>query len=527
MAYIFAITATLLLQQNDCSDSPEITMPKRPLAPAFINKLDDYLLENRPDTWSTRIHLIIYYWLLFSLALGGLSFIVPDNPLERSTIEYWIAAQTILVIVALVVWLVFLLRFNTFKSFGTVYHGDRIKTFFFFFLTMVLFVSTVFIAPMAETYKTMIRYSTNQVSDDMNRMNLALASILKKDYPAEITVDTIYILDYSTFVPPTTSDVYTFDDSTGTYIKEPLYLSREELRWTIGEEDSIVWVSNDKLIRYMVSNLQFVSDYNIKQHSNVKILRNFDIYNTVYGSSVPVDKAQMERDFYAIAEKYRTPGYTDGDYWMYSNGTPQEIAVGKYGVYEINYAIGNVGDRLFRFEEMEFGIILRIIFYVSLFVALLIYAFRHSTIRTFFLTFLFAILLAIISGIVMAMLRFDEWAAMLTVAVYYSFFFIFAIATIRQKVRSVFSGIALNMTLVLTPFIPVLLVAAYYIFQARNSIYDDMANIVNQNYMQPPDRSSELLHTALAEVFGFVILLILIETVFKWMYRTWYAAPEE
>jgi hypothetical protein len=304
-------------------------------------------------------------------------------------------------------------------------------------------------------------------------------------------------------------------------------LSREELRWTLSEEDSIVWVSNDKLIRYTVSNLQFIYDYDIHKHSEVKILSNFDIYNAVYGNSVPLDKAQLERDYNAIADKYRTPGYTDADYWMYSNGTPQDIALGKYGVNEINYAIGNVGGRLYRFEEMELGIILRIIFYVSLFIALLIYAFRHSTIRTFFLTILFAIILAILSGIIMAIMRFEEWGAMVAVVVYYIFFFVFAIATVRQKVRSVFAGIALNMAFILTPFIPVLIVGTYYIYEARNYMYDDLIYMTNQSVGQVPEPSNQGLYTVLAEVFGFVILLILVETVFKWMYRSWYAAPEE
>lgn len=502
-------------------------MPKRPLAPRFINQLDDYLLKNRPDTWSTRIHLLVYYWLIFSIALAALCFVVPDNPLNDSNVGFWIAAQCVLVLVAVVLWMVYLVRFNTFKSYGTVFPGDRIKTYFFYFLTLLLLSSTVFIPPVIETYKTMIRYSPDQVAKDMNDMNVLLARLLKDEVPAEITVDTIIIVDYAVFVPPTTSSTYTFDDSLGAYVKEPIYLSREELKWTLTAEDSIVWINNDKLLRFTLSNLQFISDYKISEHADVKKLRNFDIYNIVYGNNYPEEKSKLNREFNAIADKYRSRN-PDLDFTgMYYTGNPIDAALEKYALYDINNSLGNIGDRLFRFRHDELQVVVRIALYFSMFLGLCMFVFRHSTIRTFFLSILFAILLAIISGVFMAMFRFDEWAVMLTALLYYLFFLVFALATIQRKVRSVFTGIALNLTAVMTPFVPLLLVGMYYEYVGHNYAYYDVdLAIYNSDYVEI-DRSTELLHYNIAEIFGFVILLIMIETVFKWMYRKWYAAPEE
>lgn len=527
MEFKFAITATSPHPPNVYSDQVDITMAKRPLAPNVINNLDDSLLRNRPDTWSTRIHLVVYYWFIFSIALTALYFVVPDNPLESTNIGFWIASQVILVIVGLILWMIYLFRFNTFKSYGTVFPGDRIKTYFFYFMTILLLTSTVFIPPVIETYKTSIRYSTEEVSDDMNRMNVLLARLAKEEVGAEITVDTIYIVDYNNAAPVTVPSTYDYDDSLGVYYKEPLYLSRDELRWTLSEQDSIVWINKDKLLRYTVSNLQYINDYDIIKHSEVKILRNFDIYNLVYKNNIPEEKSKLEREFNSIADKYRT-GNSELDYsWQYNTSDPIYAVTGKYGLYEINNSLRNISSRLYRWEEEDLRISIRVALYISMFLALCIFVFRHSTIRTFFLSVLFAVLLAIFSGIIMALLRFDEWGAMATVIAYYIFFLVFALSTVTQKVRSVFAGIAMNLTVILTPFMPLLCVGMYYEYVGHNYYYYDSMSQYNDPYGMEFDRSTELLHYSLAEIFGFIILLILIETVFKWMFRKWYASPEE
>ena len=163
-----------------------------------------------------------------------------------------------------------------------------------------------------------------------------------------------------------------------------------------------------------------------------------------------------------------------------------------------------------------------------MFLSLCIFVFRHSTIRTFFLSILAAILIAILSGVVMALFNFRESAILLTMIVYFIFFLVFAITTIGRKVRSVFTGIALNLAVILTPFFPLMCVGTYYEhYEHRYYDYDYYAYGVYDPYYVPIDRSQELLHYQLAEIFGFVILLILIETAYKWMFRKWYASPEE
>jgi hypothetical protein len=499
-------------------------MPKRPLAPRFITQLDDYLLINRPDTWSSRIHLVVYYTLIYSVALGLICAFMPNDPLRDSNIEFWIMAQSVMVIVAIVLWIVYLVRFNTFKSFGTVYPGDRIKTYAFYFIALLLMTGTVWIPPLAETYRTRIQYSPSEVVEDMNEMNVLLARLVRNETPAEITMDSIFIIDYATYVPPATSDAYTWDDSIGGYVKTPIYLTREELKWTLTPEDSVVWLTNDQLLRFQVTNQRFISNYEIERDADVHVLTSFEIYNRVYKNDAPQDLQLLQRQYFDIAEKYRHPDNDYNDYWNY-NTDPSSVAAVKYKTGQVSMGISHICERLYRWEEDEMLIgSLHTLYYISMFLGLCLFIFRHSTIRTFFLSVLTGILLAIITGIVVAIGDLREEGALIMALVYFAFFLIFSLATINLRVRSVFTGIALNLAVICTPFIPLFSVLLYHEFNQINSVYDSY--YYDDSYYQT-HRDTRLLHIYIAQAMGFVILLIMIETVYKWMFRKWYAAPEE
>jgi hypothetical protein len=499
-------------------------MPKRPLAPRFITRLDDYLLKNRPDTWTTRIHLVIYYTLLYAVALSLLCFVVPDNPLHESYIGFWITSQIVLVIVAIILWIIYLVRFNAFKNYGITYGGDRLKTYASYFLVMIFMTATIFIPPVIESAKTMIHYSPEQIVEDMDEMNVLLARLAKDEYPAEITIDSIRIVSSGSGLYNSTAGSYQWNDSLNAFIGETSYMTKEELEWTISDEDSVKWLSNDRLVRYKVSNLLYVSDYRMKEEEDLHPLSSFDVYNMVYHGNLPAsDVQQLEREFYDLSQKYRDP-QNENDYsWNYSTD-PYSIIMSKYQVGQVNAGITHVSGRYYRWDDDEIAGAAHVIYYTAMFLGLCLFIFRHSTMRTFFLSVLTAIVLGIITLIVGALLGWEEKAAVVVIFVYFLFFLIFALSTVGWKVRSVFSGIALNLAVVITPFIPLLAVFLYYTIN-RQEYYD---------YYYSPyytasafDYDTKELHYWLSETFGFVILLILIETVYKWAFRKWYSAPEE
>lgn len=498
-------------------------MPKRPLALPFLNKLDDYLLKNRPDTWTTRVHLVLYYTLLYSVALSLFCLVIPDNPLRDSYVGYFITSQSVLVIVAVVVWVVYLVRFNTFKSYGITYGGDRLKTYFSYFLAIVCMIGTIFIPPVIESYKTMIHYSPSQIVKDMDAMNILLARLTKENYPAELTVDTIYITNGQTMYN-SGSGSYIWVDSLGAYTKQPIYMTRDELSWTLSDEDSVVWERNDKLIRYQVTSLKFISNYRSSEDKNNLPLTNFQIYNRVYKSGgTPLGVQELERQFYDLSQKYRDPANEYDNYWGYSSDAYSYVG-SRYKTGQVDEGISNILSRYYRWRTNDLVIAYHVVYYIAMFLGLFLFIFRHSTIRTFFLSVLTGIILAIITGIIGALADIREEGAVIIAFLYFLFFFIFAVTTVNWKVRSIFTGIALNLAMVCTPFLPLLGVALYYEITPID-YSPDLVGYYDYDYSQYYEKMH--LHYYLAELFGFVVLLILLETAYKWMYRRWYAAPEE
>lgn len=495
-------------------------MPKRPLAPRFITKLDDFLLRNRPDTWSTRFHLVLWYWLLYTAALTVFYFVIPDNPLEDSNIGYWIAGQIILVIVGIVLWMIYLFRFNVFKSYGDLKPGDRIKTFSVFLLILVLLNGTVFIPPLIESYKTFVRFSPEQMIDDINEMNVLLGRINKEFINSKIEADTIIVIDNNGYTPPTTSD-YIWDDSLGAYVRAPIYMNRDDLKWMIAETDSIVWISNDRLLRYTPPELQFISSYRISKKYQKDLFSNYEVFNRVFADHPPEEKSRLIRKYHAIADKYMSD---DEGYYYYPVDSLAGV-MSNYSIGRVNNGIGNISSRFFRWESEGIAIAARVCYYIGIFLAMCVFIFRHSTVKTFFLSVLTAIVLTILTGIVLALGRSDEEGVLITAIVYYFIFLTVALSMSKYPTRTAVSGIALNLTVLMTPFIPILMTLLYYQFHRYD--YYDYNYAINGYEYNVRDRSLEHLHYIIAEILGLVIMLILSETGYKWLFRRWYSAPEE
>lgn len=81
----------------------------RPFVPGFLKKFNDYLLLNKPDSWSAREHLVVYYGLLFMIVLAGICFLAPYDPRANSTIYVCGFFVGILSSIGFIVWLIYLL----------------------------------------------------------------------------------------------------------------------------------------------------------------------------------------------------------------------------------------------------------------------------------------------------------------------------------------------------------------------------------------------------------------------------------
>jgi len=104
------------------------------------------------------------------------------------------------------------------------------------------------------------------------------------------------------------------------------------------------------------------------------------------------------------------------------------------------------------------------------------------------------------------------------VIVYYVVFAVLALSIFRTNVRTAVQGIGLNLFLFMTPFVPLFLIALSIEIKRQNSY--------NQFERYESYYNSHLYYLT-AEIAGSVILVILLQPLFKKLYRKWFAAPEE
>lgn len=206
---------------------------------------------------------------------------------------------------------------------------------------------------------------------------------------------------------------------------------------------------------------------------------------------------------------------------MYNAGVESYYNVIKkrYNLYAANYGIGNLIDKKYRWYT-DNSSRFRIWFYISFALTLLIFIFRHSTVKAFFLSILTCIVLTVLSALLLAFIRGSEGQTVLSLCIgYYILFFTATLIGASGKTRSTITGIVLNISTFFTFIIPFMGMALYY--EGQDKLYRHLPDY--------PPGYHETKETALliAEIGGVLLFLVLLQPLFKKFYRNWFSKPEE
>ena len=106
--------------------------------PKFLKKLDTYLLKNKPAIWSSRIHFVLFYTTLLSVIFFFVLLLINKDPRENSSEFTWIILLSIIIIISIVLFIIYLFRFNVMKRFGNWNSKDSLLSFVFLFITFSL-----------------------------------------------------------------------------------------------------------------------------------------------------------------------------------------------------------------------------------------------------------------------------------------------------------------------------------------------------------------------------------------------------
>lgn len=500
-------------------------MRERFFIPSFLKKFDTWLLKHTPAAWSARTHLVFYYALIFIGIITLLCLASLSDARQYSRAELWSSFAALSAFTGFVVWLIYLLRFNVFKRFGNWHPWEGLKMFALYFVSIALIVFAGFIPFITECVTANHSYNDHELVDDINEINLSVAQLEYKLLPKEFGIDTLELITADTtkverydndgdvvYVDSTVPDDEVIPDYRKNYstVSDTIIFHSR-----ISQADSLKKLSDSIFIIYNCPDYIFAKAFFAVTESKTKTLTSFEIYNRVVKHYKQPERQALLKRMDQLDEKYSLTHY---DISEYQEKTYLDKIEEKYYLREIVNSIENIAHKKYWWKNNKEAVV-RIFFYTSFIITLLLFVFRSCTVKTFFLSLLTGVILLIATAICMGVFNLDDIGALVFILLYYVLFFAIAGFIKAASVRSAVQGIALNFTVLLTSFIPFIAVNLYFElldqYNRRNEIIDDSLYYRQQ------------LYSFYAEIAGVVILIILLEPVFRKLYKRWYSLPEE
>jgi hypothetical protein len=495
---------------------------KRPLMPGFLKRAEQKLLQNKPGIWSTRAHLVVYYGVLFLFALTVLCFIEPNDPRSYSSTGPWIGFVSLIGGIGIIVWMIYLLRFNVFKKYGILHPLHGLVTFLLYFISTGIIISFSYVHPIVETVRANMAYSTKEVVDDINDINTKIYQLEYNQLQDKWDYDTIELVKKDTAVPVRDYDTNETQVDTVAAATVNLYnhyrYDSTEFYDKINAADSLIKLKDSLYLVYETPQFAFLNPYFYNDEVKAQMLSDFELFRKVYGHQpAPVQRNIIKQELSVLLQKYEYPKYASYPAVEIEAETPREIIHKVYRIGHVDSSISYIFKRKYRWSDRDLQVYIRIFYYLALGISLLIFIFRHTTIRTFFLSILAGVLITIFTALIASLTR-PGGVYILGWLIAYAFLFFFLSLTVwRAKKRSAITGIAINLFVFVVVALPLAMMGWYYEYLESQFYFE------TQRYIEPFDMAKYAVY---AEVGGSVLLLVLLSTYISKVYRQWYSLPE-
>ncbi|MBC8034360.1 MAG: hypothetical protein H7Y03_09450 [Chitinophagaceae bacterium] len=499
----------------------------RPLVPGFLNKLDDYLLKNKPLVWSARTHLVVYYGILFIAALTLLCYLVPDDPRNRSESFIWIMFISVISIIGLVVWLIYLLRFNVFKRFGRVGGLDTLTTFILYLVATGVIAFFPYVQPYVESFRANKAYGDSEIVNDINAINTKICELEYDSLRHNWRVDTVVVSStqqpyrQSSEADPLMSEDVIMDTAIAIRRRRHEIIHVDELSEKLLSSDSSSKISDTLYVFYVAPEYTFLNVYRADRYTKETVFSNADIYRKTIRNFQQPDRAETKKQLTALIRKY-SEGVDHSHYYGGTSGGRrnfEDVIITRYEITTVSTSMHNITDRKYALWKDGLPFLTRIFLYTTLYLTLLIFLFRHSTSRTFFLSMLVAFILTIFSSIFIAFSGEGELTSLTSYFFYLILFLVIASTVWASKKRNIVTGIGINLFVFLMPVFPLSLLFYFDYLFLRPQRYPSTYVAI--------DQVSILQYAFIAEITGALLLLVLIGTYIHMLFRRWYALPEE
>lgn len=490
--------------------------------PSFWRRLDHHLLTHRPSLWSTRLHRALPLLLGASLIFFLFFYAVSADP--RANDHYYIGTVllSILSLLGFVFWMIYLLRFNVFKRFGQWKNIDSLWHFLAYFLIIFWLTAIPIIPPVTESIKASRAYSTRELVNDINTINTNTCLLERDSMDLTFKSDTFHWR--KDLESPEDKTIYDEVKGYRRTVSGYTYVDSASFFGYIQSSDSLIRLNDSLLVTYQSPDFIWVNVYGIPNDSSHPLLTSLELYRQFLARKSVFNRDKVSKDLFDVLKKYNPnhPGRTYTKAELKEDFIEEFTAYNRYGLYGIQNALNNIVDKKYRWDGNTLSFTIHFCYYFSLALTLLVFIFRHSTRRTFFLGLLAALVLTILTGLIMSMTLssgtvFEVWIF------FYFLLFSFLSATIYFLDRRLLSrGIALQIATCLLPLMPLMGVLFYYHTLRERYWKGGYETNPHAKWMF----QHEGLHYQIAEVAGFILLLVLIPTVIGKLYRRWYSLPE-
>lgn len=495
----------------------------RPLVPGWLKKIDRKLMSDYPLLWTLRVHFVIWYVILAGLISAIYFCIKPDDPRQDSTLYFPVAVMVIIALISTVIWLIFLLRFNVFKRFGHYRAKHGVISLFAYFISGLSIFSLPFLPALVEDVRSTIEFNPRRTVDEVNLMNNQLAHMTYDSLQRDWFRDTVFVNDALAERGRNFGDgkfeefEYYLDSSDVKKVVNRVYCGKRILRG-----DSFLLLDSNRFVFLEVPDYNFIEiNYRLIQSANIQASDPRNLYFQVHREHRDVNLKEASDNYFRLLDKYRDIGYGDdlimadsfdeysGHYGSYEN----QYYMAKYRVNAIESGLNNIAERQGLFSTNNIPFILRLWLYPSLFFALLVWIFRHSTTRTFFLSLLVGFILSILLGIFSALLNLSLTEILFFQLMLWGGFLSIAFLSVNG-IRNIIRGIALNLSLLTVFFIPIVINSIYW--ESRPD-WPYEYEIYSQAFQDSVNRS---------EWFGALLLAGFLYFIAFPLYRSWFADPE-
>jgi hypothetical protein len=489
--------------------------------PGFLKRAEQKLLLNKPGIWSTRAHLVVYYGVLFLLVLTALCFLDPNDPRHYSTTEAWVGFVSIIGGIGLIVWMIYLLRFNVFKKYGTLHPLHALVTFLLYFISTGIIVSFSYVHPVVETVRANMAYGGKEIVNDINDINIKIYQLEYNQLQEAWDHDTVELVKKDTVIPVADSIAVEYTEPAPVVTNGHAYYQYDSAQFDdrIEGADSLVKLKDSVYLVYKTPQFRFLTPYLYNGEEIEHLLSDFELFRKVHGHPpTPAQRETIKQELNALLLKYEYPKYTGYPPVVIEKEDSQnDIIQKKYRLSNIDNSISYVCRKKYRWSGDHLQVFIRVFYYLTLGLSLLIFIFRHTTTRTFFLSILAGVLITIITALIAALTRAEAVHVLGCLIAYVFLFFFLSLTIFRARKRSAITGIALNLFVFIVAMLPLAIMIWYYEYR-QSQLYE-----LTRNYVEPFDLEKYAIY---AEVGGTVLLLVLIATYISKVYRRWYSLPE-